>query len=154
MLRAFRSSAIFGSSGNKNNAHQPPKARLPLDSRGLAGISFNHMVERNLSQLNAIFGSLSDGTRRDILKRISKKRMSVSEIARHYSLSLAAVAKHLSVLERAGLIFKTRRGKELIVMLAPKTLGTANSYLENYRELWENRLDSLDKYIKSIKKKG
>ena len=105
-------------------------------------------------ELNAVFGSLSDPTRRDILKRISKKSMSISEIAQHYHLTFAAVAKHLALLERADLITKTRRGKEQIVSLAPKALAAANNYLENYRVLWENRLDSLDKYLKSIKKKG
>jgi DNA-binding transcriptional ArsR family regulator len=103
--------------------------------------------------LNDVFGSLSDPTRRDILKRIAKQDMSISEIAHHYKLTFAAIAKHLTVLERAHLIHKKRRGKEQIVSLSPETLALANSYLENYHKLWETRLDSLGKYLKSINNK-
>jgi len=106
------------------------------------------MVEQMYS-LNAVFGSLSNPTRRDILKRVSGHSMSVGAIARHYQFSLAAVAKHLEILEHAGLVTKTRQGKEQIVMINPKALATANDYLENYKQLWENRLDSLDQYLNS-----
>lgn len=80
--------------------------------------------------------------------------MSVGEIAAHYDLTFAAVAKHLEVLQRAKLITKRRRGKEQIVSLAPHALGAASQYLENYKRLWGNRLDSLDTYLKTINKKG
>jgi DNA-binding transcriptional ArsR family regulator len=108
------------------------------------------MVE-NAQRLDAVFRSLSDPTRRDILKRVSKKSSSVGEIARHYELSFAGVAKHVDVLERAGLVKKTRRGKEQIVTAAPKPLSEASAYLESYRELWERRLDSLEVYLQAIK---
>lgn len=77
--------------------------------------------------------------------------MSVGEIAQHYDLTFAAVAKHLDVLARAGLVTKTRKGKEQIVALAPKTFAAANAYLDNYRKLWETRLDSLDAFLKNNK---
>lgn len=109
------------------------------------------MVEHP-NKLDSVFGSLSDPTRRDILKRVSKKSMSVSEIATHYQLTFAAVAKHLDVLHRAKLINKSRRGKEQIVSISPNTLAAASNYLETYKQLWENRLDSLDKYLESINK--
>ena len=80
--------------------------------------------------------------------------MTVGEIARHYSLSFAGVAKHLGVLERAGLVRKTRRGKEQIVSLDARALAAANGYLEGYKQLWEQRLDSLDEYLKPINEKG
>ncbi|HEY1645223.1 MAG TPA: metalloregulator ArsR/SmtB family transcription factor [Candidatus Saccharimonadales bacterium] len=107
------------------------------------------MVEQAYS-LDAIFGSLSDPTRRDILKRLTKREMSVSEIAKHYDFSFAGIAKHLQVLQRAGLISKTRQGKEQIITVAPLALSTANKYLESYSQ----RLDSLDMYLKSVNKKG
>jgi DNA-binding transcriptional ArsR family regulator len=109
------------------------------------------MVERTY-ELDAIFGSLSDPTRRDIVSRVSERSMSVGAIAKHYDISLAGVAKHLEVLERAGLVSKTRRGKEQIVAINPSALAAANGYLEAYRRLWEQRLDSLDNYLKLIKK--
>ena len=72
----------------------------------------------------------------------------------HYQLTFAAVAKHLDVLHRAKLINKNRRGKEQIVSISANTLAAASNYLETYKQLWENRLDSLDKYLKLISAKG
>ncbi len=109
------------------------------------------MVEQQ-KELDSIFGSLSDPTRRDILKKVSKKSLSVGEIAIHYRMTFAAIAKHLDVLQRAKLISKRRRGKEQIVSISPNTLAAASNYLGNYKQLWENRLESLDKYLKSINK--
>ncbi len=78
--------------------------------------------------------------------------MSVGQIASHYQLSFAAVAKHLKVLERAKLITKSRSGNEQIVSIAPSTLAEASNYLGNYKQLWEDRLDSLDNYLRKINK--
>ena len=109
------------------------------------------MVEHS-NALDSVFGSLSDPTRRDILKKVSKKNLSVGEIAAHYRLSFSAVAKHLDVLHRAKLIRKRRRGKEQIVSISPDTLDAASHHLETYKKLWENRLDSLDTYLRSLNK--
>lgn len=111
------------------------------------------MVEQQ-KELNYVFASLSDPTRRDILRQIKKKSLSVRQIAANYPLTFAAVAKHLDVLHRARLISKRRRGKERVVSLRPQTLMRTSKYLENYRELWEDRLDKLGKYLKTINKKG
>jgi DNA-binding transcriptional ArsR family regulator len=105
------------------------------------------MVEYALS-LDNVFGALADPTRRDILRRVSSAEMSVGQIARHYDLTFAAVSKHLKVLEKAKMIVKRRKGKEQIVSLSPAALASADEYLEFYRRLWEQRLDSLDKYLK------
>ena len=77
--------------------------------------------------------------------------MSVGEVAAQYKTSLAAVAKHLDVLQRAGLVNKTRRGKEQIVSLNPAALAEASDFLEAYRRLWDRRLESLDKHLKNRK---
>jgi DNA-binding transcriptional ArsR family regulator len=108
------------------------------------------MVEHTY-KLDAIFGSLSDPTRRDILRLISKSSMSIGAIASQYKFSFAGIAKHLDVLEKAGLITKTRHGKEQIVSIDPKALEKANDYLEDYRRLWDDRLDALDKYLNTVK---
>lgn len=111
------------------------------------------MVEQ-VYNLDSIFGSLSDPTRRDILTRVSGQSMSVGEVAKHYAISFAGVAKHIDVLARAGLVHKTRTGKEQIVTIDPKALAAANYYLENYKQIWEERLDSLDTYLQATNKKG
>lgn len=94
--------------------------------------------------LDSVFGSLADGTRRDILQRLISGGLTVSEIARPYSLTLAAVSKHLMVLEKASLVVKNRRGKEKFVELSPVALANADSYLKQYQKFWEDRFDALD----------
>ena len=106
------------------------------------------MVEYAIS-LDSVFGALADPTRRDILRRVSQAELTVGEVARYYSLTFAAVSKHLKVLETARLIIKRKRGKEHLMMLAPGALAGADEYLEFYRGLWSERLDSLDKYLKN-----
>ena len=111
-------------------------------------LSFNQMVESSL-QLNLIFGSLADPTRRDILKRAAKKELSIQEIAEYYDMSYAAVSKHVSILEKAKLILKRRRGKELVVQIVPSAVRDASTYLKNYEKLWNARFDRLEQYLAS-----
>jgi DNA-binding transcriptional ArsR family regulator len=80
---------------------------------------FNHMVERD-AYLDGLFGSLADPIRRDILRRLINAQYTVSQIAENYDISFAAVAKHLSVLEKAKLVIKQRRGKEQVVSISPR----------------------------------
>jgi DNA-binding transcriptional ArsR family regulator len=110
------------------------------------------MVEYILS-LDSIFGSLADPTRRDILRRVSKKELTVSEVAKPYKLTFAAVAKHLNVLEKARLITKRRRGKEQMVTVSPQAFFEAEQYLRNYQAIWEARFGSLEQLIMKEKKR-
>jgi DNA-binding transcriptional ArsR family regulator len=104
------------------------------------------MIER-YAHLDSIFGSLADGTRRDILRRVARRELSVGEVASSYDISFAAVSKHLFVLENARLVTKRREGKLQVVALAPTALADASKDLERYREIWESRLDRLEKYL-------
>ncbi len=110
------------------------------------------MVELTLNplSLDAIFQSLADPTRRDILRRVSKKEMSIGDIAKPYSMTFAAISKHLNVLEKARLIIKKRKGKEQIVQLSPAAFKDATAYLQQYEKMWNNRLDSLEKYLSTF----
>jgi DNA-binding transcriptional ArsR family regulator len=110
------------------------------------------MVEYT-STLDDIFSSLADPTRRDILRRLRPGEQTVGELASHYDLTFAAISKHLQVLERAKLVRKRRQGREQRVELSPKSLGKADKYLEQYRVLWEGRLDSLGELLKNTKNK-
>jgi DNA-binding transcriptional ArsR family regulator len=107
------------------------------------------MVEYALS-LDSIFSSLADPTRRDILRRLINSELSISEIAKPYDLTFSAISKHLKVLEKAQLIIKQRRGKEQMVQVSPLALKDAAEYLENYRLLWDERFQRLDKLLKGI----
>jgi DNA-binding transcriptional ArsR family regulator len=104
------------------------------------------MVEYSLS-MDAIFGSLADPTRRDILRRVARSELTVSDIASPYEMSLAAVSKHLKILEQAKLIIKRRRGKQQLVRLSPAAMHEATEYLQWYRQLMERRMDSLEDYL-------
>lgn len=104
--------------------------------------------------LDLIFASLADATRRDILQRVADRELTVSEIAEPYDVSLAAISKHLKILEQAKLIVKRRKGKERLVSVSPYAFKDANEYLEWYRHLWEERLGSLDEYLVATNEEG
>lgn len=104
------------------------------------------MVEYT-SQLDNIFASLSDPTRRDILSRVAYGEFSVGELASHYNLTFAAISKHLKVMERAQLIIKRKDGKKQMISLSPDALMSADEYLEQYRRMWQGRYDKLETLI-------
>jgi len=104
------------------------------------------MVEYALS-LDGIFGSLADPTRRDILARLQLGQLNVSEIAAPYDMSLAAVSKHLKILEQTKLIMKRRRGKEQVVSLQPDAMMQAADYFKQYQQMWADRFDRLEMYL-------
>jgi DNA-binding transcriptional ArsR family regulator len=104
------------------------------------------MVEYTLS-LDTIFGSLSDPIRRDILKRVMGCELNISEIAAPYSVSLAAISKHLKILERAQLITKRKQGKEHFVTISPTALQQADEYIAQYASLWSGRFDRLETFL-------
>ena len=97
--------------------------------------------------LNAVFHALSDPIRRDILRRVARREMTVGQLAALYSVSLAAVSKHLKVLEKARLIRKRKEGRSYFVSLEPKTLKLADAYLERYRRIWQSRYEKLDSLL-------
>ena len=103
------------------------------------------------SNLDAIFSALGDSTRRSILSRLSGRSASIGEIAAPYEMSLPAVSKHLKVLERAGLLIRTRQGRTHRCHVAPKALEAANGWIEHMRGFWEDSLDNLDTYLRDKK---
>lgn len=105
------------------------------------------MVEYTV-HLDSIFHSLADPIRRDILRRVAIADMSISELAEKYTISFAAVSKHLKVLEKAKLVIKKKEGKKQIVTLSPTALKSADEYLEQYRLLWQSRHDKLEQLLR------
>lgn len=105
------------------------------------------MVESTFP-LDSVFASLTDPTRRDILSRLVMGSLNVGEIAAPYDMSLAAVSKHLKILEHANLIIKRRQGKERIVSLEPAAMIEAAEYLRQYEQLWSERFDRLETFLK------
>jgi len=93
-------------------------------------------------ETDRIFHALGTATRRDILERAIREEQaqSVSALARRYSMSFAAVQKHVAVLERAGLVVKEPRGREQIVHAQPQTIRKAMALLAAYEQLWTGRV--------------
>ena len=104
--------------------------------------------------LSQTFAALADPTRRAILARLCTGEATVSELAEPFEMSLPAVSKHLKVLERAGLVEQGRTAQFRPRKLRPDPLRDLASWLEEYRQLWDARLDNLDAYLKTIQKKG
>ena len=105
------------------------------------------MVEYTL-RLDSIFSSLADSTRRDILRRVIQAELSVTEIATNYDMSLAAISKHLKILEGAQLIMKRRQGTQQFVTAHPETIQQTTEYLYSYQTLWNDRHDVMEQLIK------
>lgn len=105
------------------------------------------MVELTANELDLIFHSLSDATRRAILRNIGAAKLSVSEIAKPFEMSLAAVSKHLKVLERAGLIHREKQGVTYFIRPNTERLLTAEQWLCHYRQFWGDQLQSLQDFL-------
>ena len=102
------------------------------------------MVEYLPDQLDAVYGALSHPVRRTLLERLRPGEARVTELAAPFAISLEAVSKHIRVLESAGLVRRTIRGREHQLALEPFPLLGAASWLDPYRTFWEARLDLLE----------
>jgi DNA-binding transcriptional ArsR family regulator len=100
--------------------------------------------------LSTTFAALADPTRRAILARLVEGEAAVTELAEPFDMTLPAVSKHLKVLERAGLIQRSRHAQWRPCRLAPEPLKEVASWVEQYRRLWEDRLDRLDDYLNEL----
>jgi DNA-binding transcriptional ArsR family regulator len=107
------------------------------------------MVEYLAETLDATYAALSHEVRRALLIRLRDGRARVTELADPFDLSLAAVSKHLRVLEDAGLVRRTITGRDHWMELAPQPLRHAAGWIETYREFWEGRLDALESMLGS-----
>ncbi|MCL5744114.1 MAG: metalloregulator ArsR/SmtB family transcription factor [Acidobacteria bacterium] len=94
-------------------------------------------------RLDRVFHALSDPTRRSILRDIAKQEKTVGEIARPYRYSLAAISKHIQVLESSGLVTRRRQGSFRYVRITPVPLKEAQQWLSFYESFWNERLDAL-----------
>ncbi|HWB32458.1 MAG TPA: metalloregulator ArsR/SmtB family transcription factor [Acidobacteriaceae bacterium] len=99
--------------------------------------------------LDLVFHALADATRRAILHEITHGERSVGELAQPHAMSLAAVSKHLDVLERASLIQRRRSGQHRFVRLNPRPLAAAQDWLAFYRQFWSANLDRLQELLES-----
>lgn len=107
----------------------------------------NHMVERSSDGLDRVFGALSDPTRRAMLRRLAGGERTVGELAEPFDMSFAAAAKHVKVLERAGLLSRTIEGRSHRCRIEAGPLAAADRWLAFYERFWSLRLDDLDRAL-------
>lgn len=101
--------------------------------------------------LSHTFSALSDPTRRGILARLVSGEASVSELSRPYPMALPSFMQHLRVLEKSGLVRSRKAGRSRLYQLRPERIQQAEQWLQQQRQLWEQRLDRLDDYLLQMK---
>ena len=103
---------------------------------------------RSLS-LGAVFSALSDPTRRAMLQRLSQGKVSVTELAKPFQMSLPAISKHIHVLESTGLVRRERAGRFHILHLNPVPLISTAAWIQENLPMWETQMDALSAYLES-----
>jgi DNA-binding transcriptional ArsR family regulator len=122
-----------------------------------AGVLFNLSVDYredekvSTDQLSETFSALADPTRRAILTRLAEGEATVNELAQPFPITLQAVSKHLKVLERAGLVSRTRTAQLRPARLEAARLAEAVRWLERYEELWRDSFDHLETRLRRVK---
>jgi DNA-binding transcriptional ArsR family regulator len=125
------------------------RAGVPLALVSRASRYYNQMVVgmAETERADALFHALADPTRRDILAVVLRDAHSVSALARRYPISFAAVHKHVGALERAGLVTKTRTGREQRVRGDVATLRRAHRLLDEFEAHWRGRIERIDQLL-------
>jgi DNA-binding transcriptional ArsR family regulator len=110
-----------------------------------ASATLNHMVHQ--SSLDQAFAALADPTRREVLTRLGEGKATVSELAEPAGITITGMAKHLRVLEDAGLVVTEKVGRTRYCRLGTEKLDDAMAWITFYQRLWDRRLDGLDAYF-------
>ena len=101
-------------------------------------------------RLDETFGALANSTRRAILARLAKGSATVNELAEPFEMTLPAISKHIKVLERAGLVLRSRRAQYRPCALDAAPLAEVSTWAEQYRPVWEARFDRIDDYLTQL----
>jgi DNA-binding transcriptional ArsR family regulator len=102
-------------------------------------------------QLSTVFGALADPTRRAILARLTESDLTVAELSEPFSVSQPAISRHLKVLERAGLISRSRRATARLSHLEAEPLREATEWMARYQEFWDESYERLDSLLERLK---
>lgn len=106
-----------------------------------------------IDRLSMTFSALADPTRREMLARLASGEKTVTELAEPFEMTMPAITKHLKVLERAGLVERGKKAQWRPCRLKPDGLKDASSWIDQYRQFWEQSFDRLDDYLKKLKAK-
>ena len=101
-----------------------------------------------MQQLNNVLSAISHPTRRAIIRRLANGPAGFLEIAEPFDVALNAVTKHLKLLERAGLIAREKRGREVLISLRPQALRPVADWVHEYERFWNEKLDQFEDFFK------
>ena len=104
-------------------------------------------METKDAQLDLVFAALSDRTRRKILEQVRCKDCTVLELAAQFEMSLPAVSKHLKVLDRSGLLRRTKDGRFVVCKFEPEPMREAVDWITRQHQFWNDGLDALEKFL-------
>jgi DNA-binding transcriptional ArsR family regulator len=125
-----------------------------VDKSADRSITDNHMVEQNSQVLNRVFHALADPTRREILRRLAQHDYTVTQLAEPFDMSLAAVSKHIKVLESASLIKQTPDGRRRRCRFNPAPLQEAGALIAYLEQFWSQPIEALDHYLQGTEKRS
>ena len=97
-----------------------------------------------------VFQAMADPVRRDIIQLLANEILSVNEVADHFDISRPAISKHLKILEECGIVQITQKGRTRYCTIQPKELIPAFLWIDQYRGLWEERIDSFENYLNQL----
>ncbi len=100
-----------------------------------------------------VFQAMADPVRRDIIELLARKTLTVNEVADHFDISRPAISRHLKILEECGIVSVNKKGRIRYCRIEPKTLIPAFLWIDQYRSLWESRIDSLEDYLNQLQSK-
>ena len=100
-----------------------------------------------------VFQAMADPIRRDIIELLAGEILTVNEVADHFEVSRPAISKHLKILEECGLVSISQKGRQRYCMIQPKKLIPAFLWIDQYRNLWEERIDSFENYLQQLQNK-
>jgi DNA-binding transcriptional ArsR family regulator len=112
------------------------------------------MVQYHRTKIDRVAAAISDPTRRAIIERLARGPARVSAIAAPFPMSLTGFCKHVRVLEQAGLIKRTRSGRDNTLELSPEPLRVVTRWILKYEEFWSARLDQLEKFFAANKERS
>ena len=103
-----------------------------------------------MANLDQVFHSLSDGTRRAVIAQLANGPASIGELAQRHDMALPSFMKHIRVLEESEIVTSRKMGRVRMCELRPSALRAAQGWLEQERRKWETRLDQLDSFIENL----
>ena len=108
-------------------------------------------MPQQADELELVFRTLADPTRRAVVERLGAGPTSTSELARPFAMALPSFLQHIQMLEKAGLVSSTKEGRVRTYRLTPKPLLAIDDWMAAQRRLWEHHLDQFDEYVRSLR---